>query len=247
MKSRRAAFTLVELLVVIAIIGILASILFPVFGRAREAGRRASCQSNLKQIGLGLLQYSQDYDEILIADWYGTTPTSGPEATQPLSEPTVSYKWMDAAFPYIKNEQVFVCPSAVAPTTTGLPDPSKPWRYYRTLTNPTEDYGSYTITHGYGANQATRTPPVSHPHPLIGDLVSLARVEDAARTVWVSDGDGAFFCEVEADGLGHLVARHLDTVNSLFVDGHVKAQKLSRINQKDTTGTYIPAATIQQD
>jgi prepilin-type N-terminal cleavage/methylation domain-containing protein len=63
-KSKRFAkgFTLIELLVVIAIIAILAAILFPVFARARENARRASCQSNLKQVGLGLLQYIQDYD-----------------------------------------------------------------------------------------------------------------------------------------------------------------------------------------
>ncbi|MBC8104296.1 MAG: DUF1559 domain-containing protein, partial [Cytophagales bacterium] len=65
-KSSRAGFTLIELLVVIAIIAILAAILFPVFARARENARRASCQSNLKQIGLGLIQYSQDYDEKLV-------------------------------------------------------------------------------------------------------------------------------------------------------------------------------------
>ena len=59
----KSAFTLIELLVVIAIIAILASILFPVFGRARENARRASCQSNLKQMALGLKQYTQDYDE----------------------------------------------------------------------------------------------------------------------------------------------------------------------------------------
>ena len=59
----KSGFTLIELLVVIAIIAILAAMLFPVFARARENARRSSCQSNLKQIGLGLLQYSQDYDE----------------------------------------------------------------------------------------------------------------------------------------------------------------------------------------
>src|SRR4028119_422853 len=64
-KQYRAGFTLIELLVVIAIIAILAAILFPVFARARENARRASCQSNLKQLGLAFAQYTQDYDEML--------------------------------------------------------------------------------------------------------------------------------------------------------------------------------------
>ena len=59
---RRKAFTLVELLIVIAIIALLAAILFPAFSRARESARRSSCQSNLKQISLGLMQYAQEYD-----------------------------------------------------------------------------------------------------------------------------------------------------------------------------------------
>src|SRR4028119_299121 len=62
-RPTHRGFTLIELLVVIGIIAILAAILFPVFARARENARRSSCQSNLKQIGLGMLQYAQDYDE----------------------------------------------------------------------------------------------------------------------------------------------------------------------------------------
>jgi prepilin-type N-terminal cleavage/methylation domain-containing protein/prepilin-type processing-associated H-X9-DG protein len=68
-KTFRKGFTLIELLVVIAIIAILAAILFPVFARARENARRASCQSNLKQIGLAMLQYAQDYDERTVSPW----------------------------------------------------------------------------------------------------------------------------------------------------------------------------------
>ncbi len=102
MSQRRPAFTLIELLVVVAIIAILAAILFPVFGRARENARRSSCQSNLKQIGLGLTQYLQDYDEKMPNSAFGGVAA----ATD-----AVNYKWMDAIFPYIKSEQIFVCPS----------------------------------------------------------------------------------------------------------------------------------------
>src|SRR4028118_1248712 len=95
----RKGFTLIELLVVIAIIAILAAILFPVFARARENARRASCQSNLKQIGLGVMQYTQDYDELMPRPWYGTSATD----TDP--------KWVDVIQPYVKSTQLFTCPS----------------------------------------------------------------------------------------------------------------------------------------
>jgi prepilin-type N-terminal cleavage/methylation domain-containing protein len=110
-RQLKSAFTLIELLVVIAIIAILASILFPVFGRARENARRSSCQSNLKQIGLGIMQYTQDYDERY---------PSG--LASPLSPDRRGIGWAGATYPYIKSTQIFVCPSAanvVAPTAAG--------------------------------------------------------------------------------------------------------------------------------
>ena len=102
-QNVKKAFTLIELLVVIAIIAILAAILFPVFARARENARRASCQSNLKQIGLGALQYSQDYDEQTVPlRWsYGGTLRNGSHEVpfQVLMQP------------YVKSTQLFKCPS----------------------------------------------------------------------------------------------------------------------------------------
>ena len=100
-QARRAAsaFTLIELLVVIAIIAILAAILFPVFARARENARRSSCQSNLKQISLGLIQYTQDYDERYPGSISNLLAQGGP------------YGWADAILPYTKSEQILQCPS----------------------------------------------------------------------------------------------------------------------------------------
>ena len=95
LSKKSKAFTLIELLVVIAIIAILAAILFPVFARAREKARQASCQSNLKQIMLSTLMYAQDYDGWLVhcrADIQGG-------------------RWYICLYPYHKNLQLFTCPS----------------------------------------------------------------------------------------------------------------------------------------
>jgi prepilin-type N-terminal cleavage/methylation domain-containing protein/prepilin-type processing-associated H-X9-DG protein len=105
---KRNGFTLIELLVVIAIIAILAAILFPVFAKAREKARQASCLSNIKQLGLAFMQYSQDYDEVLPAyAWAGTESVTWPGGSVSVSNP-----WFLRIYPYTKNIQVFNCPSA---------------------------------------------------------------------------------------------------------------------------------------
>ncbi len=112
----RYAFTLIELLVVIAIIAILAAILFPVFAQARGKARQTTCASNIKQLSTGMLMYVQDYDETFpmtlfnnasassVTSPWDATPTSAPDARKSF--------WSNAVQPYIKNWQVFSCPSA---------------------------------------------------------------------------------------------------------------------------------------
>ena len=107
----RKAFTLIELLVVICIIGILAAILFPMFLSAREKARQAMCSSNLRQLGLGILQYEQDNDDGVPTGWYGQV-SPGPR--------TNFLNWTVSIYPYLKTRGVFSCPDDV---TTVAKDP----------------------------------------------------------------------------------------------------------------------------
>ncbi len=105
-RSAQCGFTLIELLVVIAIISILASMLFPAFSRAREMARRTVCISNLKQIGLGIMQYKQDYDEMHPIGhpcWALDTIVAPPKQREP--------SLMTVVDPYIKSTQIWLCPS----------------------------------------------------------------------------------------------------------------------------------------
>src|SRR4051794_32549832 len=106
-RDRKFGFTLIELLIVIAIIALLAAMLFPVFSRVRENARRSACASNLKQIGLAITQYCQDYDETLPRFSLADTSYLGFAGYDGADGP----RWADEIFPYIKSTQVFNCPS----------------------------------------------------------------------------------------------------------------------------------------
>src|SRR4051812_7063349 len=144
---RRVGFTLIELLVVIAIIAILAAILFPVFAQAREKARAISCISNTKQIGLGLMMYSQDYDEQLVPAWIGY--------------PTVGFpgnaRWMDVVQPYIKNTDIFSCPDTKT-RYAQVPNGS-----VVNSVDPKTGQTYYTENGGYALNTSYFNDPNAHP------------------------------------------------------------------------------------
>ena len=220
-RGARSAFTLIELLVVIAIIAILAAILFPVFARARENARRASCESNLKQIGLGIFQYTQDYDEKFPA---GYIPTSG-----------TNVPWAVVVQPYVKSVQLFRCPSNTSPTANFMngSDNTIPLSY---LANGGGDNGYY----------GGRRPMTTN---LAGDgPTAIASVDSVAQVILVSEmgvrPDGNYRSDptVWSNTNDLWMQNHLGTSNFLFADGHVKSLKpvatgapLNMWNIKNTT------------
>lgn len=159
--TRRRGFTLIELLVVVAIIAILAAVLFPVFARAREAARAASCRSNLKQYATATLMYVQDYDEVLPF-------SAGPDPTMCTQ---TFYMVLD---PYVKNKQIVQCPSEPQTLDTARIFACGP--------------GTLTPRHvSYFTNQAIfGTPGYGGPA-----VTSLAAIEYPADTVMLYDGNVA--------------------------------------------------------
>ena len=130
--KRRSGFTLIELLVVIAIIAILAAILFPVFAKAREKARQTSCLSNVKQIGLAVRMYVQDYDERFPnARIAGAIPGDyGASIPYMLPVERTFQGWPTLVMPYIKNNQICWCPSDTNdPSTSPTATVSYYWRH----------------------------------------------------------------------------------------------------------------------
>jgi len=210
-SQKREAFTLIELLVVIAIIAILAAILFPVFARARENARRSSCMSNLKQIGLGSLQYSQDYDEkFLSQNGTGQNITTG-------------FHFGVILQPYMKSKQVFLCPSAAGSAVDPIATP-----------NPVPENADHVW--GYTANTSAN-PPVE---AFTGSYGMNLNVDGKALTTITSPATlGLFFDSTWPQvggitpggnfGFGGLndASRHFDGLSICYADGHAKWRKRS--------------------
>ena len=192
--KRRRAFTLIELLVVIAIIAILAAILFPVFARAREKARQTSCLSNMKQICLGLRQYIIDYDGMWMVDGIAAGST----------------RWIRPIYPYVKNAQIFDCPS-------------NDWGQ----ANPFDPDTSAAFCYAINLRLCDDWQPV------VGTIYPLdEEIEDRASTIALAEVAGGyyvstvigppFYANPEAVTGGPLTFPHNDGANAGFADGHAK-------------------------
>lgn len=204
----RKGFTLIELLVVIAIIAILASILFPVFSRAREKARQTACLSNIKQLGLGATMYASDYDDQM--------PTNVHDINGSGSQDSGDMTWRTMVLPYVKNTQIFLCPTDKNPGTpifTGGMDYGQKSGYAQNV-------------HHWGTGSAT---------PPYGRDMNLA--QDPASVVFLCESDGSESLGQESDTHGWVpgkssyacLYRHNDGANYAFVDGHAKWMKPTAI------------------
>ena len=196
----KRGFTLIELLVVIAIIAILAAILFPVFARAREKARQASCQSNLKQLALAAAMYAQDYDEKLTIGW------------EPCTAGTDDGMWYWRWQPYINNIQLFVCPSGYNSVVQYVPS--------TTASLGTGDISYATICESRAGNNIVLT---QCRYPAENLLVMDCRTTPDRACPPAHDGTVYHrsimnMCDSYVD-----FPWHNDQINCAFLDGHVKS------------------------
>lgn len=214
LAKRRKGFTLIELLVVIAIIAILASILFPVFGKAREKARTASCQSNLKQLALGVRMYMQDCDEN-----YPMAYTLAGIAGQF----TDRLIWADLIMPYVKNVQIFVCPSD---TRMRIPGATNPLGYLVSSTcGANESLGLFQVGSASAGGMDCLAGNATAAFP--GGPVQESYVQEPALTmmIWDTDSPGSYgvaSADLYSVAPAYYSSRHNDGMNVSFADGHVK-------------------------
>jgi prepilin-type N-terminal cleavage/methylation domain-containing protein len=211
-RGSRNAFTLIELLVVIAIIAILAAILFPVFAQAREKARQTACLSNMKQIGLGLTMYAQDYDEVL--------PPANDDVTN-FAAPTSKPNFLGSLIPYIKSKPIFVCPSTPLAT-----DPAS----VKLGLQPNAE--SSTNYMGNGVIMGRPLAVVPAPADIVY-LHELGAVENIAWLRPVCQPGGVCVAWCYWSGKHWYGISHFDGGNMILADGHAKYRLRTSMHSGD--------------
>jgi len=220
-RKSMTGFTLIELLVVIAIIAILAAILFPVFAQAREKARQISCLSNMRQIAVAVNMYVQDNDERLF--FRGGSAKNVMRNNTPNS--LNAFRWWNLLMPYIKNNDLFACPSDSMPTLS--PDVN----------------GNDVIRRSYIANTAAEDLTLAEVDDPVETIVvtektDLIGIPPAANTSsWIGAFNGEMSNNPATNGVA---ARHNGGLNSSFLDGHAKWYTLNAIlASRELTGCEL--------
>ena len=225
-KHTQQAFTLIELLVVIAIIAILAAILFPAFARARENARRASCQSNMKQLGLGMAQYTQDYDEKYP---YMADVTTVASATYFAYDTGTGSNPAYAIYPYVKSWQIYRCPSVSDSNST---DPG-PYIGTSYLWNG-------VLIRTTGLNMAAVPSPST--------IIQIQEFSVLSNTLALRPG---LLTAIMADYSVWLApnynSKHFEGGNQLYADGHVKWRKHDATCASDFGLTNVTGGAVCGD
>jgi prepilin-type N-terminal cleavage/methylation domain-containing protein/prepilin-type processing-associated H-X9-DG protein len=229
-RVRRTGFTLVELLVVIAIISILAAVLFPVFARAREAARRTSCLSNLRQIGTADLMYTEDYSGTF---WATPEPGGGVSPLDGCTSPACGGTtfWSDLLLTYVGYDtNIFNCPDNDDPLSdTDLYDiPAVPQGSASSWSSPT----AYRVDYGF-ADFGPHADPTNPPW-LYSQLAAPSEIAvfADADTAWnyascqldpeKPAGKGSYYFTVGINGFDYGTPRHGNGLNMAYADGHAK-------------------------
>jgi prepilin-type N-terminal cleavage/methylation domain-containing protein/prepilin-type processing-associated H-X9-DG protein len=221
-RRQSFGFTLIELLVVIAIIAILAAILFPVFAQAREKARQTTCTSNLKQIGLALLMYVQDYDETFPNRRFEPFGTAANFADYDQNS------WRSVIQPYAKSTSLVTCPSNPDSRTPSW-DPEFGISY---AANFTEPGNAAADTVGRGLFGQHRSPGVA----LAGvqkpaECIAVTEIFQVPWVTWIVDRDDVAYTPANGGPtIGNVYGKslfrgHSGMTNFLFADGHVKAHR----------------------
>ncbi|MFO7947691.1 MAG: prepilin-type N-terminal cleavage/methylation domain-containing protein [Armatimonadota bacterium] len=222
--QQRGGFTLIELLVVIAIIAILAAILFPVFARARDKARQTSCLSNVKQISLGLIMYVQDYDETMPGFKIYYRPDSNSRGDG----------WYESIEPYVKNEQIGVCPSGKYTSTYGrsnMPNESGYWgrELVASYGVPAQDSTCRSVLGNLGTCFSSYYPPgppiAKATKPSETVMIFESTTNWTQQTSGYGRDNSGNLRSISADGIrGVQHFRHSMQMNVGYLDGHAKSQ-----------------------
>jgi prepilin-type N-terminal cleavage/methylation domain-containing protein/prepilin-type processing-associated H-X9-DG protein len=228
-RSRKPAFTLIELLVVIAIIAIIAAILFPVFARAREKGRQASCLSNLKQLSAAVMMYIQDNDERFpfVLNYSANLIWDGANMGDYGKKPVVpgatghemQFQLVTVVAPYVKNTNVWYCPSVGPEFVWEAQVKYGTWKKGATM----RDQGT-TYAYNY---LAVPHPFVPRQETFMGGK-SLGILRDDSRWPMLFDEPGGCRYYGNIGDPPATDAPHSGGVNVAYGDGHAKFRRMER-------------------